>query len=137
MLTDSKPKINVVEKRWIRVFFFTFKLRWTNIWCKMQSRKEAGFMWALWNKPIAVNTWRAKVDNSINQTCPLCSNGEESMLHKFWECCHAQRAWEYKQGIVCELAYDNKPSRVVAPLHWKQCVFASKSPKQVQRVEDI
>jgi hypothetical protein len=56
-----KPKINVVKKRWIRVLPFTFKLRWTNIWCKMRSRKEMGFMWALWNKAIALNTWRLKV----------------------------------------------------------------------------
>jgi hypothetical protein len=104
MLKDSKPKINVVEKRWVRVLPFTFKLRWMNIWCKMPSRKEVGFMWALWNKAIVVNTWKAKVDNSINQTCPLCVNEEESTLHRFWECCHAQWAWEYTQGIVCELA---------------------------------
>ncbi len=38
---------------------------------------------------------------------------------------------------MCELAYGNKPSRVVAPLHWKQCVFAAKSLRQVQRVENI
>ncbi len=30
MLKDSKPKINVLEKR-VRVFLFTFKLRWMNI----------------------------------------------------------------------------------------------------------
>jgi len=39
--------------------------------------------------------------------------------------------------MVCELAYSNKPSRVVAPLHWKQCVFVAKSPRQVQHVENI
>jgi hypothetical protein len=43
-------------------------------------------MWALWNKAITVN--QAKVDNLINQTCPLCDTEEESTLHKFWECCH-------------------------------------------------
>jgi hypothetical protein len=137
MFKDSKPKINVVEKRWIGVFLFTFKLRWTNIWCKMQSKKEANFICALWNKTIVINIWKVKVDNSINQTSPLCNNGKKSTLHKFWECCHAQWAWEYIQGIVCELTYDNKPSQVVAPLHWKQCVFACKSPKQVQHMEDI
>ncbi len=26
---------------------------------------------------------------------------------------------------------------VVSPIHWKQCVFAAKSPRQVQRVENI
>jgi hypothetical protein len=79
-----------VEKRWIGVLLLPFKLKWTNIWCKMQSKKEVSFMWALWNKAITVNTWKAKVNNSINQTCPLCTNGEKSTLHKFWECCHAQ-----------------------------------------------
>jgi hypothetical protein len=88
-------------------------------------------MWALWNKAIVVNTWRAKVDNLINQTCPLCGNEKESMLHIFWECCHAQWTWEYTQDIVGELAYGNKPSRVVAPLHWKQFVSVAKSPKQM------
>jgi hypothetical protein len=132
-----KPKINVVEKRWVGVLPFIFKLKWMNIWCMMWSMKELGFMWALWNKAIVVNTWRAEVDNSINQTCPLCGNEEESILHKFLECCHAQQAWEYTQGIMCDLAYGNKPSRVVAPLHWKQCVFVAKSPRQVKCVENI
>ncbi len=108
-----------------------------NIWCKTWSRKETSFMWALWNKVIVVNTWRVKVGNSINQTFLLCSNEEESTFNKFWECCHAQQAWEYTQGIVCELAYGNKPSQVVAPLHWNQFVFAAKSPRQVQHVENI
>jgi hypothetical protein len=76
-------------------------------------------MLTLWNKAITINTWRAKVDDSINQTCPLCGNEEESMLHKFWECCHAQQAWEYTQSIVCELAYYDKPSHMIAPLYWK------------------
>jgi hypothetical protein len=53
------------------VFPFTFKLKWMNIWYKMRNRKEAGFMWALWNKSIVVDICKVKVDNSINQTCPL------------------------------------------------------------------
>jgi hypothetical protein len=47
------------------------------------------------------------------------------------------QAWEYTQGIVCEIAYNNKPSRMVAPLHWKQRVFATKNRRQVQCVENI
>jgi hypothetical protein len=88
-------------------------------------------MWALWNKVIVIKIWKAKVENSINQTCALCGNEKEPTLHKFWECCHAQRTWEYTQGVVCELAYDNKQSLVVGPLHWKQCVFVVKSLRQV------
>ncbi len=36
-----------------------------------------------------------------------------------------------------ELAYGNKPSWVVGPLHWKQSVFATKSPRRMQHVESI
>ncbi len=56
-----------------------------NIWCKTWTKKEVGFMWALWNKAIAINTWKVKggqfnqsnlpivvtKKNPINQTCPL------------------------------------------------------------------
>jgi len=86
MLRNSKSKINVVEKKWVKVLHFTFKLKWINIWCKTQNRKKVNFMWALWNKAITVN--QAKVDSLINQTCPLCDTEEKSTLHKFWECCH-------------------------------------------------
>jgi hypothetical protein len=34
MLKDFKRKIKVVEKRWVGVLPFTFKLRWMNNWCK-------------------------------------------------------------------------------------------------------
>jgi hypothetical protein len=85
-------------------------------------------MWTLWNKAIIVNTLRAKVDNLINQTCPLCDNEKEPHCTNFGNV--AMWAWEYTQSIVCELAYGNKPSWVVAPPHWKQCVFATKSLRQ-------
>jgi hypothetical protein len=122
MLKDFKPKINVVEKRWAWVLPFTFKLRWMNIWCKTRSRKEVGFMWALWNKAIAVNTWRAKVDNliklahcAIMKKNPRYINFGSVIMHnglgcthktlwvRFWECYHAQRAWVYTQDIVGEI----------------------------------
>jgi hypothetical protein len=61
MLKDSKQKINVVEKRWVGVLHFIFKLRWMNIWYTTRSTKEVSFTWALWNKKIAVITWRIKV----------------------------------------------------------------------------
>jgi hypothetical protein len=55
-----------------------------------QSRKEVGFMWALWYKAIAINTWRAKVANSINQTCPSCGNEERIHVAQILGVLHAQ-----------------------------------------------
>jgi hypothetical protein len=43
-LRDLKLNINVVEKKWVGVLLFTFKLKWMNIWCKMRSRIKVGFM---------------------------------------------------------------------------------------------
>ncbi len=87
-------------------FPFTFKLRWCNIWCKTHGKNETNFMWIVWNKLelVAVNIWKMNVDDSINQKCPMCGNGVQSILHRFWVCNHAQ------QGIVYGLVYGNKPS---------------------------
>jgi hypothetical protein len=42
-------------------------------------------MWVVWNKLalVVVNIWRVNVDDSINQTCPMCGNEVKSILHRF------------------------------------------------------
>jgi hypothetical protein len=40
ILRDSKPKNNVLEKRWVGVLPFTFKPKWMNIWCICGVRKK-------------------------------------------------------------------------------------------------
>jgi len=61
----------------------------------MRCRKEAAFMWAIWNKDVAINSWRAKVDDSIIQTYPLSQCKVKTAIHRFWDCSHTQCAWEY------------------------------------------
>jgi len=56
MLKDFKPKINLVEKRWVGVFPFTFKLRWMNIWCKTPEYERGGLHVGFVEKAIAINT---------------------------------------------------------------------------------
>lgn len=53
-------------------------------------------MWATWNKAIIVNVWRMKMNGSINQVWLLCEKGDESIIHRFWECEHAYHACEFK-----------------------------------------
>ncbi len=65
MLKDFKPKINLVEKRWVGVFPFTFKLRWMNIWCKTLEQERGGLHVVFVEKAILVNTQKVKVDNLI------------------------------------------------------------------------
>jgi hypothetical protein len=74
-------------------------------------------MWALWNKAIVVNTWKIKVDDSINQTCPLCNNEENPHCTNFESVVmHNRLGSSYKALCV---NFDNKPSQVVAPLQKK------------------
>jgi hypothetical protein len=55
MLKMAKPRVNIVEKRWLKLLLSSFKLRWANTWSKMHSKKEVGFIWVVWNKAVVVN----------------------------------------------------------------------------------
>jgi hypothetical protein len=69
-----KPKVNIVEKRWFELLMFSFKLRGANTWNKMCSKREASFIWAIWNKAMALNLRRIKMDGLINQSYLLWVN---------------------------------------------------------------
>ncbi len=69
-----------MEKRWFELLPSSFKLKWANTWNKMCSKKEASFIWAIWNNAMALNLWRAKVDGLINQGCLLWVNVSYSGL---------------------------------------------------------
>jgi hypothetical protein len=43
MLRSSKPKANIVEKRWPELLLSNFKLRWSKSWDKHRSKK-VGFI---------------------------------------------------------------------------------------------
>lgn len=57
------------------------------------SKKESCFIWANWIKSITIKIWRAKIDILMDRVCPLCKEVEESILDRFWDSNHAQRAW--------------------------------------------
>jgi hypothetical protein len=83
LLRDSKPKVNMVEKRWYGLLPLSYRLRWNNTWHRYCSKKEASFIWAMWNKVMAVNVWRAKANNEIDRGYVLCGDVEESVPHGF------------------------------------------------------
>ena len=90
---------NVVEKKWVGVLPTNYKLRWNNIWDIERVRKEAGLMWMIWHKVVAVNMWRGVVSPEIDQNCPVCLRGiRETIMHRFWECPAAQRAWKWGEA---------------------------------------
>ena len=66
---------NIVEKKWSGVLPTNYKLRWSNIWDTERVRKEAGLMWMIWHKVVAVNVWRGVISQEIDQNCSVCLRG--------------------------------------------------------------
>jgi hypothetical protein len=61
-LNHQNQRANIVEKRWPELLPSTFKMKWSHSWDKHCSKKEVGFISAIWNKVVVVNMWRAIVD---------------------------------------------------------------------------
>jgi hypothetical protein len=77
-------------------------------------------MWIVWKKTMVM-----KMDNLINQICPMCEDEGKSILTQIlgMQPCTINMG-EYMQCIVYELVYDiKKPSQVLALMQWKQCVL--------------
>jgi hypothetical protein len=112
--------------KWAKLLPSNFKLKWSNTWDKQCSKKEVGFIWTIWNKPIVVNMWKPIVDGSINKSYLLCEFCNESILHRFWECKQAQWAQGYAQEMMNGLINGTRrPTQRITPLHWKHYVFVT------------
>jgi hypothetical protein len=49
---------------------------------KANDKKEIAFIWSMWNKIVAINVWKTKVDRSANHECAVCGKIIESILHR-------------------------------------------------------
>jgi hypothetical protein len=84
---------NLIVKKWQGVLPFTFRLCWKTVWAKKRTPKEAGLLWLIWHRSVAVNMWRCRINHNISKSCVVCPRrSEESILYRFWECQSAQRA---------------------------------------------
>ena len=96
---------NVVERKWPGVLPANYKLRWNNVWDTERVRKEAGLMWMIWHKAVALNVWRGVISQEIDQSCLVCLRGiRETIMYGFWECSVAQRAWRWCEAIINHMA---------------------------------
>jgi hypothetical protein len=83
----------------------SFKLRWMNTWHKQRSKKEAAFIWAVWNKAVAVNLGEPKQPALRLKAASYGWEEEESIMHRFWDYIHARRAWEFTNKIINLVVY--------------------------------
>lgn len=67
----------------------------------MRSKKEGGFIWAIWHKTMVVNSWMAIFIAFVDDKCHMCaSNIPETLVHEFWD--YRITIWirDYSTGIT-------------------------------------
>ena len=52
---------SIVRKKWSGLLPSSYKLRWFNVWDFKRVHKEAGLMWSIWHKVVAINAWRGVI----------------------------------------------------------------------------
>ena len=72
-----------------------------NLWDKTRSKKRRAFIWSIWHRAVAVNSWRARFIVNIDDKCHMCMNDIlETIFHKLWDRRVAWRSWDFAIGII-------------------------------------
>lgn len=115
-----------------------FRLKWKTVWTKDRTNKEAGLLWLIWHRAVAVNHWRGRIDRGIDIRCPVCPRrSEESVLHRFWEYHSAQRAWQWAIHIMNALISGKDAQGPWQPLTWKQGIFSDSIPRKFNPIKRV
>jgi hypothetical protein len=124
MLHSRHAPPDIATTKWNLVLPPDFQFRWGDVWDTKQAQKEAGLLWQLWHRAIAVNVWRGKISHMIVTTCPMCLQGaEETIFHRFWNCPCSQHVWSYTTVLLNLLERPTDQTQWSIP-DWKQALFA-------------
>ena len=113
-----------IQEKWRSEGGLSCVPKWTEVWKSTRSKKEAGFMWSLWHRAVATNSWRGRFLPNVDQSCPSCQLGcVETYTHCFFDCRNAKTVWNYCFYIIHVL---QKGLHNVAPpksFSFQQCLF--------------
>lgn len=138
LLAAHHRVFNPVERKWQGVLPRGFRLKWRTVWTETQTPKEAGLLWLTWHRDVAVNKWRETINCAIDPRCPVCPRrAEESVLHRFWECQSAQRAWQWGIHIMNSLLISRDAQGPWSSFNWKQGNFSDRIPQKFDQLCSI
>lgn len=127
---------NPVTRKWGGVLPDDFQLKWKTVWLKDRTRKEAGLLWLIWHRAVAVNHWRERIDGNVDIRCLVCPRrSEESVLHRFWECLSVQRAWQWAIHVMNALVEGRDAQGPWQMLTWRQGIFSNRIPRKFNHVK--
>lgn len=105
LLRERHPIQDTVTQIWGGMSPANFNLKRANTWNKERVRKKEGLLWFTWHPAVAENAWRGRIDGNIDQCCRVClRDARETVLHMFWECLSAAKAWNWGIYILQLLA---------------------------------
>jgi hypothetical protein len=98
-LLNPRLQLPMVEK-WRRTLPDTYVPNWNEISIKTRPQKEAGFLWSVYHKAVAVNKWRARIFGANADCTNYLGRERETILHRFHHCPKARAAWAYGLTIL-------------------------------------
>nr|PNR38277.1 hypothetical protein PHYPA_021388 [Physcomitrium patens] len=101
LLKTAHIVLEVVPAKWKGVLPTDYRLKWLNTWDKERTQKEAGLLWLIWHRAVAVDAWRGRTNSGVHQCCPAClCSKRETVLHRFWKCPSTERVWRWGTHIL-------------------------------------
>jgi hypothetical protein len=65
------------------------------------ARSPAAHLPTQMHRSVAVNMWRGRINQTIDNTYPVCPRrAEESVLYRFWKYISTQRVWQWGIHIM-------------------------------------
>lgn len=110
-----------------------YQVKWQEVWYIGRSMKEAGFLWSILHKAVAVNLWRHCGSHHTSEICPCCEEGDpESIQHCFHSCPGALQAWDFATSVLYHAAGFERHHQPWPRLSWAQCVLGVDLPPQLE-----
>lgn len=93
---------------------------WQSTWLKFRSATENTFMWQIFYRILATQTWRfpQKPASDPEIWCLRCSTGTpEDVLHCIWSCPASRRCWDWSAEVLSLASDLDHPAIVLRPEH--------------------
>ncbi|KAG0625649.1 hypothetical protein M758_2G071300 [Ceratodon purpureus] len=127
-----------IQDKWRQDWPIGHTIHWKEIWHKDRSMKEAGFLWSLVHRAVAVNMWRHQSNQHASEQCLCCDDGEvETFRHCFFSCPGARHAWDYSTSVLYRVARLAHWPQPWPRLTWAQCLLGTALPSYLQPFQHL
>lgn len=118
-----------IAEKWAGQVPLTFVPNWIEVWRPDRPRKEAGFLWSMLHKAVAVNQWRNQSHPPTSAHCTCCNlEVTESIQHCFFDCTAAVSAWDFAISVLHHAARTPTRNNRWDRLEWHHCLIGTPLP---------